>query len=232
MFETLLSCFTNLFTYLGFIQSRRFKDPLSKEEEAELLLKLEQHDPEARNKLIEHNLRLVAHIVKKYDIKKIDKEDLISIGTIGLIKAIDTYRLETGHKLTTYAARCIENEILMAIRSNAKHASTISLNEPIGNESDGSSMSLIDAIASEATNPIDDYMLDENIRKMKDYLYVLDQRELDILTRRYGLFNHPEQTQKEIAKEFHISRSYVSRIEKRAIINLYKEFCKHEKSVR
>ena len=101
MFETLLSCFTNLFTYLGFIQSRRFKDPLSKEEEAELLQRLENHDQEARNKLIEHNLRLVAHIVKKYDIKKIDKEDLISIGTIGLIKAIDTYRLETGHKLTT-----------------------------------------------------------------------------------------------------------------------------------
>ena len=182
MFETLLSCFTNLFTYLGFIQSRRFKDPLSKEEEAELLQRLENHDQEARNKLIEHNLRLVAHIVKKYDIKKIDKEDLISIGTIGLIKAIDTYRLETGHKLTTYAARCIENEILMAIRSNAKHASTISLNEPIGNETDGSSMSLIDAIASEPTNPIDDYMLDENIKKMKDYLYVLDQRELEILT--------------------------------------------------
>ena len=229
MFVLFAQWLSQMMTFVGFIQSRRFKDPLTKEEEAIMIERLNKGDIEARNALIEHNLRLVAHIVKKYDIHKIDKEDLISIGTIGLIKAIDTYRSDTGHKLTTYAARCIENEILMTLRSNVKHANTRSLNEPIQTDSDGSEMCLIDAVAdSRGKDPIDEFMLCENIKKMMKYLDLLDQRELEIITKRYGLFNQPELTQKEIAKEYHISRSYVSRIEKRATIKLYKAFCKHE----
>lgn len=229
MFVLFAQWLSQMMTYIGFIQSKRFKEPLSKEEETEMIERLNAHDSKARNKLIEHNLRLVAHIVKKYDIHKIDKEDLISIGTIGLIKAIDTYRSDTGHKLTTYAARCIENEILMALRSNTKHANTLSLNEAIHNDGDGSEMCLIDAVADPACkDPVDDFMLNENLKKMMKYLDILDERELEILTKRYGLFNQKEQTQKEIAKEYNISRSYVSRIEKRATIKLYKAFCKDE----
>ncbi len=224
MFEILANCFSSLFAYLGFIQSQRFKDPLSKADEAKYLALLKENDSHAREVLIEHNLRLVAHIVKKYDIKKIDKEDLISIGTIGLIKAIDTFKPETGHKLTTYAARCIENEILMALRSNAKHLNNLSLNEPIAKDDEGN-MTLIDTIACDEKNDvIADFMLQENIETLMQVLHVLDEREFEIIKRRFGLFNQKEQTQKEIAQEFHISRSYVSRIEKRATIKLYKAF--------
>lgn len=223
MFEFLQIGFMEFLGFCGFVQSRRFKDPLTSQQEAQYLKLLEEKDENARNMLIEHNLRLVAHIVKKYDIRKIEKEDLISIGTIGLIKAIDTFNPHSGHKLTTYAARCIENEILMALRMNQKHLSCVSLNETIQKDNDDS-LSLMDTIASEDDDVIDTVMKKENIEKMMKYFHILDEREKDILIKRYGLFNHQEMTQKAIASEYQISRSYVSRIEKRAIIQLCKAF--------
>lgn len=229
MFEIFSVTVFQFLSYCGFIQSKRFKDPLTREKEAEMLFLLSQNDAHAREVLIEHNLRLVAHIVKKYDIKKMDKDDLISIGTIGLIKAIDTFKIESGHKLTTYAARCIENEILMALRSNRKHLNTLSLNEQI-QESDGNALSLIDVIADEEVNVIDNFMMLENVSRLMKFFPILDEREKDILTKRYGLFNQQEMTQKEIALEYGISRSYVSRIEKRATIKLYKAFSKQKDS--
>ncbi|WP_273398748.1 RNA polymerase sporulation sigma factor SigK [Traorella massiliensis] len=223
MFEMLQLGFMEFLGFCGFIQNKRFKDPLTKQEELRCLERLALKDEQARNMLIEHNLRLVAHIVKKYDIKKMDKDDLISVGTIGLIKAIDTFKLESGHKLTTYAARCIENEILMALRVNQKHSQTVSLNETIQKDNDDS-LSLIDCLASNEEDVIDTFMKKENIQKMMSHFKILDEREKDILMKRYGLFNHEEMTQKAIAQEYNISRSYVSRIEKRAIIQLCKAF--------
>lgn len=223
MFEMLQLGFMEFLGFCGFIQNKRFKDPLTKQEELHYLERLALKDDEARNMLIEHNLRLVAHIVKKYDIKKMDKDDLISVGTIGLIKAIDTFKMESGHKLTTYAARCIENEILMALRVNQKHSQTVSLNETIQKDNDDS-LSLIDCLADTEENVIDTFMKKENIQKMMSHFEILDEREKDILIKRYGLFNHEEMTQKAIAQEYNISRSYVSRIEKRAIIQLCKAF--------
>ena len=223
MFEMLQLGFMEFLGFCGFIQNKRFKDPLTKQEELRCLERLALKDEQARNMLIEHNLRLVAHIVKKYDIKKMDKDDLISVGTIGLIKAIDTFKLESGHKLTTYAARCIENEILMALRVNQKHSQTVSLNETIQKDNDDS-LSLLDCLASNEEDVIDTFMKKENIQKMMSHFKILDEREKDILMKRYGLFNHEEMTQKAIAQEYNISRSYVSRIEKRAIIQLCKAF--------
>lgn len=223
MFEFFQIGFIEFLSFCGFIQNKRFKDPLSKQEELHYLDLLAKKDEQARNMLIEHNLRLVAHIVKKYDIKKMDKDDLISIGTIGLIKAIDTFKPESGHKLTTYAARCIENEILMALRTNQKHAQNVSLNETIQKDNDDS-LSLLDCLAQEEEDVIDTFMKKENIQKMMSHFSILNEREKDILIKRYGLFNHEEMTQKAIALEYNISRSYVSRIEKRAIIQLCKAF--------
>lgn len=223
MFEFLQLGFMEFLGFFGFIKNQRFKDPLTKEQEMMYLLQLEKKDQHARDMLIEHNLRLVAHIVKKYDIRKIDKEDLISIGTIGLIKAIDTYRLNSGHKLTTYAAKCIENEILMALRSNQKHLQSVSLNECIQKDNDDS-LFLMDTLSADQEDIIDTFMKKENIQKMMAYFKILDEREKDILIKRYGLFGHEEMTQKAIALEYNISRSYVSRIEKRAIIQLCKAF--------
>ncbi|MEF2782964.1 MAG: RNA polymerase sporulation sigma factor SigK, partial [Clostridium sp.] len=191
---------------------------------------LKDKDEESRNKLIEHNLRLVAHIVKKYDIKKEQVEDLISIGTIGLIKAVDSFKPEKGHKLTTYASRCIENEILMYLRSSKNYFQNVSLNDPIATDKDGSEITLIDAIASpEDSTVIDEMMKKDRIARLKEYIHILDEREMEIITKRFGLYGEEEKTQREIARQLHISRSYVSRIEKRAFMKLYREFQKEEK---
>ena len=169
--------------------------------------------------------------MKKYDFKKEATEDLISIGTIGLIKAVDSFKPEKGHKLTTYASKCIENEILMYLRSSKNYFQNVSLNEPIATDKDGSEIMLIDAIASPCdTSIIDDMLVADNIVKLKQYMHVLDARELEIITKRFGLFGQKEATQREIAKQLHISRSYVSRIEKRAFMKLYREFKKGEKA--
>lgn len=206
-----------------------FPEPLSSLEEQKYIDLMLNGDKEARNILIEHNLRLVAHIVKKYDTNKDDIDDLISIGTIGLIKGIDSYKTNKGIKLTTYVARCIENEILMFYRSDKKNSKNISINESIGFDKEGNEISLLDLLKT----PKPDYALDiykqDNIKLMKNYFKYLTKREKEILIKRYGLDNNDELTQKEIAKELGISRSYVSRIEKRAITKILREFIKNKK---
>ena len=212
--------------FTGSYSNGVFPEPLSPEEEEEAITKMLNGDITARNKLIEHNLRLVAHIVKKFDNSKYDTDDLISIGTIGLIKGIDSFKKSKATKITTYAARCIENEILMHFRSNKKQASTVSLNDSIGYDKDGNEVSLIEMIKDDSIDFADSIHLKDNILLLKKYFHVLNKREQEILIKRYGLLNEEEHTQKQIAKDLNISRSYVSRIEKRALSKVLKEFMK------
>ena len=186
-------------------------------------------DNEARSILIEHNLRLVAHIVKKFDNKSTDTDDLISIGTIGLIKGIDTYKKNPKVKITTYAARCIQNEILMYYRSNKKNQYTVSLNDGIGFDKEGNEINLGDLIEDKQEDILDTIEIQENIDLLNKYLKVLNKREKEIIIKRYGLNNTKDLTQKEIAEDLGISRSYVSRIEKRALTKMLREFIKNKK---
>lgn len=204
-----------------------FDKPLSSDEENKCIEGLLKGNKEARNKLIEHNLRLVAHIVKKYETKDISADDLISIGTIGLIKGIDSYSINKGVKLTTYAAKCAENEILMYFRSNKKYNNNISLEDIIGHDKDGGDITLMDVLKENSINIENTIEFKDNIRSLSKYLNVLNKRELEIIKMRYGLLNEEEKTQKEISKKLHISRSYVSRIEKRALIKMLREFIKN-----
>lgn len=204
-----------------------FDKPLSSEEENKCIEGLLKGDKESRNKLIEHNLRLVAHIVKKYETKDISADDLISIGTIGLIKGIDSYSINKGVKLTTYAAKCAENEILMYFRSNKKYNNNISLEDIIGHDKDGGDITLMDVLKENSINIENTIEFKDNIRSLSKYLNVLNKRELEIIKMRYGLLNKEEKTQKEISKKLHISRSYVSRIEKRALIKMLREFIRN-----
>ena len=221
MLQIFFSCF------IGSIRTTSFPLPLSKQKEQEALKRMRQGDKQARSLLIEHNLRLVAHIVKKYDIRKEQTEDLISIGTIGLIKGIDTFDMDKGHKLATYVSRCIENEILMHLRNNRHALNTRSLDDPIGQDKDGSDIVLLDVLADDSIpDPIDELMLKENQAKLQCFMKELEPREYSILVRRYGLNGHPEMTQRDIARQEHISRSYVSRIEKRAFMKLLRAFMK------
>ena len=199
-----------------------FPKPLTPDEEAVLLRRMQQDgDAEAREKLIEHNLRLVAHIVKKYQGVEEDLDDLISIGTIGLIKAIHTFNGEKSNRLSTYAARCIDNELLMLLRSKKKTNKEVSLYEPIGTDKEGNEINLLDVIENEPVDVVDHYSLKEDIRKLYGLLdQVLSERELEVLKLRYGLYGEKELTQREIAKRLNISRSYVSRIEKNAVLKL------------
>lgn len=204
-----------------------FDTPLSPKEEEYYVHKFLNGDKDARNKLIMHNLRLVAHIVKKYETKNISSDDLISIGTIGLIKGIDSYSPSKGVKLTTYAAKCAENEILMYFRSNKKYNNNISLNDVIGHDKDGGDITLIDVLEEHTENMEKTLEYKDNIKNLSKYLSILNNRELEIIKMRYGLLNTDEYTQNEIAKKLHISRSYVSRIEKRALIKMLREFIKN-----
>ena len=224
----LLDIFRNLFFFTASYSNNLFPDPLSGEEEEKYLLLMKEGDKEARNLLIEHNLRLVAHIVKKFEHKTSEQDDLISIGTIGLIKGIDTYSMNKKVKLTTYCARCIQNEILMFYRSNNKNNRNISINESIGYDKDGNEITIIDILKAPKPDFAMDLHTKDNIKLLKGYLSVLNERERDIINRRYGLSNRKEQTQKSIAKTLNISRSYVSRIEKRALIKMLREFIKNK----
>ena len=225
----LLSMFKNLFCFTGSYSNEVFPEPLSVEEE-EVCIKLKmQGDKEARNKLIEHNLRLVAHIIKKFDTKFVSSDDLISIGTIGLIKGVDTFSPDKGVKITTYCARCIENEVLMFFRSNNKYSKDISINEVVGFDKDGGEIAIIDVLKAPKPDFLEDIEKQDNITLINDYIKVLTPREKEILIRRYGLFNKNSETQKVIAKKMGISRSYVSRIEKRALTKILREFIKNNK---
>ena len=224
MIINLINIIKHLFFVTGSYSNTLFPEPLSPDEEDKAIKNMLDGDKSARNQLIEHNLRLVAHIVKKYENNLIDSDDLISIGTIGLIKAIDSYSLDKLTKITTYAARCIENEILMFFRSNKKNQNTISLNDVIGYDKDGNEINLIDMV-QDKSKEISDILHDkDNIENLKIYLKDLTAREKEIIIKRYGLYNQKEQTQKKIAKDLGISRSYVSRIEKRALTKILRSF--------
>lgn len=197
-----------------------FPPPLSAKREAELLALKEQGDKSAKNKLIEHNLRLVAHVVKKYYTVNENQDDLISIGTIGLIKAVNTFKADKKIRLATYAARCIENEILMHFRNNKKHSQDVYISDPIDTDKNGNTLTLIDIIADEGNieEELDTKLKIERLKQIIDK--ALTPRELQIIKMRYGLNNTKALTQREIAVKLKISRSYVSRIETAALKKL------------
>lgn len=209
---------------VGYISNNNvFPLPLNEEEERELLMRLEKGEEEARNILIERNLRLVAHIVKKFDSTGEDNDDLISIGTIGLIKGINTFKRNRNTRLATYAARCIENEILMHLRAIKKNRNDVLLSDPIGSDKEGNEITLLDILdtGSEIVTETVEMQLEEE--KLYEKLSTLSRRERKVLELRYGLRDGVHKTQREISKMLGISRSYVSRIEKKALRKLYKE---------
>lgn len=229
MFKRFFSyLFKDFYLFCAAYSNNIFKEPLSREEEDLYVEQARLGDKDARAKLIEHNLRLVAHIVKKYEHKREDADDLISIGTIGLIKGIDSYSKKHNTRLTTYAARCIENEILMFYRSNKHNSKNISINESIGFDKEGNEITFLDILKT----PKPDFALDihnqNNLDLMNKYFKILTKREQTIINKRYGLDCDKRYTQKEISKLFNISRSYVSRIEKRALTKILKEFIKNK----
>ncbi len=228
MLSALLSAiFSNLmFLVLHVTGAGSFPRPLTAQEEREYLVKLKNGDQNARTKLIEHNLRLVAHIIKKYYSNLNDQDDLISIGTIGLIKAIDSFDCDKGIRLSSYAARCIENEVLMFFRSGKKSAQDISMNEPIDMDKDGNALTLMDLMATE-DNIVEE--LDSKIKSEQLKKYIIESlypRERMIIELRYGLDGSTPLAQREVATKLGISRSYVSRIEKKAVEKLRRRFDK------
>lgn len=228
MFLSILSTvIKGMFMFSGSYSNNVFPEPLSKEEEEKQLELLLKGNKNARNTLIEHNLRLVAHIVKKYESTRNDIDDLISIGIIGLIKGIDTFSYKHGTKLTTYCARCIDNEILMYFRVDKKNNKNISIEESVGFDKDGNEITFMEILKTPKPDFAEDIHIKNNIESLRKYMNILSDREKTIIYKRYGLNNYDELTQKEIAKELGISRSYVSRIEKRALTKLLREFIKN-----
>jgi RNA polymerase sporulation-specific sigma factor len=225
LFNLILELFSGIYFFaLHVVTKGAFPRPLTADEENELLEKSQKGDINARNTLIEHNLRLVAHIVKKYYATGADQDDLISIGTVGLIKAVSTFKGDKNIRLATYAARCIENEILMFFRSLKKNAQDVFISDPIDTDSQGNALTLIDVIAdkSDIVEELDTKLKIQKLRLIING--VLDERELEIIRLRYGIDGYPELTQRDIAKRLGISRSYVSRIEKSALEKLRRKF--------
>ena len=225
MLELLWIALSECYFFLSYMSGRNaFPQKLTPEQERDCLDRMLRGDEDARSTLIEHNLRLVAHIIKKYYARQDDQEDLISIGTIGLIKAIDSFDSSKGIRLSSYASRCIENEILMFFRSGKKSAQDLSLNEPIDTDQDGNTLTILDTMA------VDDTIIEEIDTRMKsERLYglvrsVLTPRERTIICLRYGLEGCRPQPQRVVAQRLGISRSYVSRIEKRALQRLRRAF--------
>lgn len=228
MFLEIIKLLINNTFFMGSYSNEVFKEPLSNKEETEYITKMKQGDKEARSKLIEHNLRLVAHIVKKFESNTQDTDDLIGIGTIGLIKGIDTYSLDKKVKLTTYAAKCCENEILMHFRNNKKNNKNVSLYDSISYDKEGNEITILDILKTKDPDYLEDIYIKDNIILLRKYMNILTKREKEIIDYRYGLNGKVEKTQKEIAKLIGISRSYVSRIEKRAITKILREFIKNK----
>lgn len=230
MFSFIANIFSYVFCLFGYISNNNlFPEPLSKTEEEYYLRRYFEGDMEARNKLIEHNLRLVAHIAKKYSTKEQDMEELISIGTIGLIKAINSFSAEKGFKISTYASKCVENEILMNIRATKKQKAEVSMNTIIGTDKDGNDMELVETLDSDEKDAIDtiyNKIMSEQVIK---YINTkLPKREKYIMKLRYGIDGEKSKTQQQIADELGISRSYVSRIETK-VQNKLKQYIKYER---
>lgn len=209
--------------FISYITQNAFPQPLSEEEEAAYLKRMQDGDEEAKNMLIKHNLRLVAHIAKKFDSVTEDNDDLISIGTIGLIKGINTFNADKGAKLATYSARCVENEILMHLRAQKKRKCEVSINDPIGTDKEGNEITLQDILGTEGDTVADTVETSFEYELLLKKIQCLSQREKTVLEMRFGLVNGIPITQREIGKILGISRSYVSRIEKRAIEKLIAE---------
>lgn len=228
IFTAIAYFFKELVVFVSYVKNNAFPQPLPEKEEEKYLQQMEQGDEEARNVLIEHNLRLVAHIVKKFENTGEDTEDLISIGTIGLIKGVESYSRGKGTKLATYAARCVENEILMHLRSLKKTKKDVSLEDPIGQDKEGNEISLIDILKAPEEDIVEIIQLNMEKKKIYSYIHILDQREQQVIVARFGLDHQKERTQREISEELDISRSYVSRIEKRALLKLFHEFYRNQ----
>ena len=215
-----------LFLALHVMNPNAFSKPLSKKEEEECFKKARNGDKNSKDKLVNHNLRLVVHIIKKFNFSPKNNEDLISIGTIGLIKAVNTFKLDKGIRFSSYASRCIENEILMSLRTNKKKTLDVSMSEPIESNKSGSSLTLMDTIADKSSlydkilDKVDLERLSSNIKRF------LTLREQNVINLRYGLNDNNAHTQQEVANRIGISRSYVSRIEKKALITLKDSFKK------
>lgn len=226
--ENLLTLLKNLIIFSSYMTEKSsFPKPLSKEKEQEYLVLSAKGDKDAKEILVKHNLRLVAHIAKKYA-NYGDNDELISIGSIGLIKAVESFKSDKGTSLATYASRCIENEILMTMRTTKKHRSNVSLNEPIGVDKDGNELVIMDMLESDQ-NVIEDVENSIMMEKLTAITKsVLDKREYEIIKMRYGLENTGALTQREVAKKFNISRSYVSRIEKKALEKIKKSVNKED----
>lgn len=226
--ENLLTLLKNLIIFSSYMTEKSsFPKPLSKEKEQEYLVLSAKGDKDAKEILVKHNLRLVAHIAKKYA-NYGDNDELISIGSIGLIKAVESFKSDKGTSLATYASRCIENEILMTMRTTKKHRSNVSLNEPIGVDKDGNELVIMDMLESDQ-NVIEDVENSIMMEKLTAITKsVLDKREYEIIKMRYGLENTGALTQREVAKTFNISRSYVSRIEKKALEKIKKSVNKED----
>lgn len=209
---------------------KTFLSPFTQEQENDCLRKIKEGDLEAKKELILRNMRLVAHVAKKYQNSDEDMEDLISIGTIGLIKAISTYKEEYGNRLATYAARCIDNEMLMHFRAKKKTSKEVSLYEPIGTDKEGNQINLLDVVESEEPDIVEKIEMDRRTAQMLALVkQVLDEREYFIIEKRYGLYGTKTMTQREIASFLGISRSYVSRIEKRALGKMRKNLAEYER---
>ena len=228
MFLNILSQILAHTFFMGSYSNDVFPEPLSSKEEKECIDRMLQGDRDARNSLIEHNLRLVAHIVKKFESSTNDVDDLIGIGTVGLIKGIDTYSPLKKVKLTTYAAKCAENEILMYFRANKKNSKNVSIYDSISYDKEGNEITVLDILKTKDPDYLEDLYVKDNIQLLKKYFSVLSNRERDIICMRYGIGRDEEKTQKEIANSMGISRSYVSRIEKRAITKMLREFIKNK----
>ena len=200
---------------------KAFPQPLSAREEREYLERYRNGDPEARAELIHRNMRLVAHVIKKYQNSEYEMEDLLSVGTIGLIKAVNTFNIDKGSRLATYAAKCVENEVLMMFRAGKKFSKEVSIYDPIGTDKDGESVSLMDVLEVDGKDAVDQIILKQDVEQLyKAFEQNLKDTEKTVIRMRYGLFGSKEHTQREVADVLGISRSYVSRIEKKAVEKL------------
>ena len=228
MFNFVMQVFKEISMLVGYLKNGAYPLPLSKEEEEYYVNELFNGNKDnARKKLIEHNLRLVIHIAKKYEGCGETQDDLFSIGTIGLIKAVDSFSANKGVKIATYAAKCIENEMLMHLRANKKNFQVASLSDSIGKDKDGDEITLMDIVMDNQDSVTQKLIHKDRLNILCNNLNILDEKEKEIINLRYGI-NGKELTQKEVAKKFNISRSYVSRIEKRALIKLLNQIKKEE----